>query len=94
MKYILTDIIKTDKSKSRLFTVKGRPSELKGRSENYSNTAEREKKIEIKKEKCLGDQNEKGHLMSEFHKETIDRIIQNDKDMNFYVGKKEQRVGK
>lgn len=55
MKYILTDIIKTDKSKSRLFTVKGRPSELKGRSENYSNTAEREKKIEIKKEKCLGD---------------------------------------
>ena len=50
MKNTLIDIKKMNKLKSRLLIVEERTSELKGRSENYSKAAEREKEMEIMKQ--------------------------------------------
>lgn len=82
-----------DRLESRL--LKERISELDDRPENCSDATNREKEMEIMTEnKGLGEQNEKDQLMSEFYKETIDRIIQNFKDMNPHINNRKQRVTK
>ena len=54
------------------------------RSENHLNAADREREMEIMKESLrdMKSRMRKTKLISEFLKETIDRIIQNYKDMN------------
>lgn len=53
-------------------------------------TADREEEIEIMEESFR--ENEKDQLMSESHKEIVDRIIQNYKDGDPHVCNSKQRV--
>lgn len=57
-------------------------------------TADREEEMEIMKESFRDKEreNEKDQLMSESHKETVDRITQNYKDRDPHVCDSKQRV--